>query len=176
MSESTQTRKSRLANDYREIMSMVGPVMSVRPLSGIPPYVDEYEFTFHIRSIIGPEPTYRGVHVVRISLPAGYPTSDLPKTIMVTKPYPYHTNWFRSGSLCHGSSSHNTEGLGNYVVRIMQVLAFQPAIIDTDSAANLDAANWYNQHKHIRGLFPSDNVKIPQPSVGGMVIKKVNKY
>ena len=172
----TETRKKRLANDYRELMSMEGPYLSVRPISGRAPYYDEYELTIRIRTIIGPEPTYRGVHVVRLSFPAGYPTEDYPRVVMVTKPYPFHTNWFRSGAWCYGSASHNTEGAGNYVVRLMQTLQFDPNMIDTNSAANMDAANWYTQNKHIAGLFPCDTSKLPQPVVGGMIIKKVNKF
>ncbi len=171
----TETRKKRLANDYREIMSMQGPVLSVKPISGIPPYVDEYELTIRLRSIIGPEPTYRGVHVVRISLPAGYPQTELPTTIMVTRPYPFHTNWFSTGRYCHGGSSRATEGLGNYVVRLMQVIAFHPSIIDVSSAANGEAAHWYQKKKRSTRLFPSDTTILPQPSVGGLVIKRVNR-
>ncbi len=172
----TETRKARLATDYREIMSMQGPLLSVKPLSGRPPYVDEYELTIRLRSITGPEPTYRSVHVVRISLPAGYPTAgELPITVMVTKPYPFHTNWFVSGRYCHGGSSRATEGLGNYVVRLMQVIAFHPSIIDVTSAANGTAAHWYQQNKRVKGLFPSDTATLPQPSVGGIVIKRINR-
>ena len=67
----SDTRNKRLANDYRELMSMEGPYLSVKPISGRAPYYDEYKLTIRIRSIIGPEPTYRGVHVVRLSFPAG---------------------------------------------------------------------------------------------------------
>lgn len=169
------TRRSRLATDYRELMSMRGPVLDVKPISGTPPYVDAYEITVYIRSIIGPEPTYRGVHKLHLSLPAGYPISAFPRAIMLSKPYPFHTNWFRNGVWCYGSETLCTEGLGNYVVRLMQTLQFDEAIIDTDSAANLDAANWYRQNRHVRGLFPCDTTKLPQPVVGGMMIKKVNR-
>ena len=156
---------------------MKGPVLDVKPVSGTPPYVDAYELTVYIRSIVGPEPTYRGVHKIHLSLPSGYPKSDYPKVVMISKPYPYHTNWFRSGAWCYGSASLCTEGLGNFVVRLMQSLQFDPNLIDTDSAANLDAANWYRQNKNISGMFPCDTTKLPQPSVGGgMMVKRINKY
>lgn len=171
----TKTRRARLASDYWELKSMEGAVLTVRPLSGTPPYVDEYELTVRVRSIVAPSPTYRSMHVIRLSLPAGYPTSDFPRVVMVTKPYPYHTNWFRSGSWCYGSGSHHTEGLGNFVVRMMQTLQFDPHLIDVTSAANLEAANWYTQHKNVPGLFPCDTTKLPQPLVGGMTIKRINK-
>lgn len=169
----TQTRRARLANDYREVSSMVGPVMNFRVLSGTPPYAEAYEFTFRIRSIVAPTPTYRGIHVVRVELPAGYPQSDFPRAVMMTKPFPYHANWFRSGAWCYGSGSHNTEGLGNFIVRLMQTLQFDPGLIDVTSAANLDAANWYTKNKHLRGLFPCDTTRLPQPSVDGMVVHRV---
>lgn len=171
----TETTKARLANDYRELMSMTGPLLEVQAISGKPPYVDEYELTIRLRTIIGPEPTYRGVHKIRISLPAGYPQSDFPRAVMVSKPYPYHANWFPNGAWCYGSSSHCTEGLGQFVVRLMRTLQFDPYLIDITSVANLDAATWYDQNRYAAGLFPCDKTTLPQPTVGGMIVKKVNK-
>ena len=171
-----ETSRERRATDYRELMSMRGPVLDVKPISGTPPYVDAYELTINVRSIVGPEPTYRGVHKVILTLPAGYPLEDFPKAVMVSKPYPFHTNWFKNGAWCYGSGSHCTEGLGNFVVRLIQTLQFDEHLIDTNSAANLDASNWYKQHKNIPGLFPCDTTKLPQPVVGGMMIKRINKY
>lgn len=171
----TETRKKRLANDYRELMSMEGPYLSVRPISGRAPYYDEYELTIHIRTIIGPEPTYRNDHVALLSFPAGYPTKDYPKLTMVTKPYAFHPNCFKSGAWCYGSASHFTEGIGNFIVRYMQTLQYVSHMIDVTSPANLDAANWYEQNKHNTGYFPCDTSKLPQPVVGGMIIKKLKK-
>lgn len=171
----TETSRERRATDYRELMSMRGPVLDVKPISGTPPYVDAYELTVYVRSIVGPKPDYRNVHKIHLSLPAGYPTSDFPKAVMLSKPYPFHTNWFRNGAWCYGSGSHCTEGLGNFVVRLIQTLQFDENLIDTTSAANLTAANWYKKNKNVPGLFPCDTTKLPQPCVGGMIIKKVNK-
>lgn len=172
----TETSRARRATDYRELMSMRGSVLDVKPISGTPPYVDAYELTIHVRSIVGPEPMYRDVHKVHLSLPAGYPMSDFPRAVMLSKPYPYHTNWFKNGAWCYGSGSHCTEGLGNFVVRLIQTLQFDENLIDTNSAANLDASNWYKRHRRIPGLFPCDTTKLPQPVVGGMMIKRVNKH
>lgn len=171
----TETSRERRATDYRELMSMRGPVLDVKPISGTPPYIDAYELTVYVRSIVGPKPDYRNVHKIHLSLPAGYPTSDFPKAVMLSKPYPFHTNWFRNGAWCYGSGSHCTEGLGNFVVRLIQTLQFDENLIDTTSAANLTAANWYKKNKNVPGLFPCDTTKLPQPCVGGMIIKKVNK-
>ncbi len=165
----TETRKRRLANDYRELSSMRGPVMDFRPLVGTPPYVEQYELTFHIRSVIGPEPTYRGVHVVRLALPAGYPLDGFPQVSMVTRPFVYHPNWFRNGSWCFGNASKHTEGLGNFVVRLMQTLQYADSIINVESPANGEATAWYTRHKGSR-IFPTDTQKLPQPHVGGIVI------
>ena len=172
----TETSRERRATDYRELMSMRGSVLDVKPISGTPPYVDAYELTIYVRSIVGPEPTYRSVHKVHLSLPAGYPTSDFPKAVMISRPYPFQTNWYRNGVWCYGSGSHCTEGLGNFVVRLIQTLQFDENLIDTKSAANLDAANWYKKNRNVPGLFPCDTTKLPYPVVGGMIIKKVNKH
>lgn len=166
----TTTRRERLESDYREIMSLTGPLLSVRPVSGKPPHVDGYELTLRIRSIIDDNPTYRSIHVVRIDLGAGYPKDAFPQAVMITKPVPYHPNWFRNGLWCHGGCSQCTEGLGNYVVRLMQTLQFCPDIIDVTSAANLEAATWYTRNKRVKGLFPCDSSTLPQPTVSGMTV------
>lgn len=170
-----KTGRARRAADYRELMSMQGPVLDVKPISGTPPYVDAYKLTINVRSIVGPGPTYRSVHEVLLSLPAGYPQTDFPKAVMISKPYTFHPNWFKNGAWCYGSGSLCTEGLGNFVVRLIQTMQFDENLIDLYSVANLDAGNWYRRHKNIPGLFPCDTTKLPHPAIGGMMIKKVNK-
>ena len=168
------TRRARLASDYRELMSMAGPILKVTPLAGVPPYCDEYELEIHIRSIVGPEPTYRSVHKIRLSLPRGYPLSS-PRAVMMTRPFPYHTNWFSSGAWCNGVL-HPTEGLGDFVVRMMQTLQFRHEMTNVHSPARTDACLWYQQNKHNSQLFPSDTQTIPQPSTEGMEIGPVKRH
>ena len=143
-----------------------------RPIVGTPPYVEQYELTFKIRSIVGIDrgaPIYRGVHVVRLSLPAGYPNADFPKAQMVTRPFVYHPNWFTSGRWCYGSASKSTEGLGNFVVRMMQTLQYVDSIINPHSPANTEANSWYLKNRG-SAIFPTDRKKLPQPVIGGIVV------
>lgn len=170
---SITTRRTRLASDYRELMSMTGPILKVKPLSGVPPYCDEYELEIHIRSIVGPEPTYRSVHTIRLSLPSGYPMSP-PRAVMVTRPFPYHTNWFSSGTWCSGGC-HPTERLGDFVVRMMQTLQFRHDMTNVHSPARQDARIWYQQNKDDTDLFPSDTQTLPQPRSEGMEIDPVKR-
>ncbi len=173
-----ETSRERRANDYRELMSMQGPLLEVVPKSGTPPYVESYDLYFNIPTYVstGSEPSIRSRHHAVLTFPAGYPCSDFPRLVMVSKPYPFHPNWFRSGAWCYGAGSHCTEGAGNYVVRVMQTLQYDENIIDELSPANGDALDWYRRNKNKPGMFPCDTTKLPQPVVGGMMIKRVNKY
>ena len=165
--------RERRASDYRELMSMQGPMLKVRPISGRAPYIDEYELTIFVRSIVGPEPTYRSIHVVRLTAPAGYPTQENLRAVMITKPYPFHPNWFKSGAWCCGASTFAGEGAGAYVKRLMQTLQFDPHGINLSSIANMDSARWYREKKNVKGLFPCDSSTLPEPGSEGIVVRRV---
>jgi len=170
------TRNERLESDYNELRSMAKPdgILSFRILEGTAPRVEAYEITFKINSIVGVGPQYRNEHKVRIDFPAGYPLSDHPKTICLSKPYPFHPNWYATGEWCYGSATRCTEGLGDYVVRLMRVLQFDTGIIDVTSSANSAASTWYTANKN-KGYFPCDNQTIPHPRKGIVVLGEIKR-
>lgn len=152
--------RSRQASDYHELMSMRGSVLDVVPISGTPPYVEEYELTIKVRSIVGPEPTYRSVHKVHLSWPIGHPLCNAPKAVMISKPYTFHPNWFKNGAWSYGSGDICSKGVRNFVVFLIQSLQFDENLIDLGSVSNLDAANWYREHKNIPGMFPCNATQL----------------
>lgn len=152
--------RTRQASDYYELMSMRGSVLDVVPISGKPPYVEEYELTIKVRSIVGPEPTYRSVHKVHLSWPMGHPLCNSPKAVMISKPYTFHPNWFKNGAWSYGSGDICAQGIRNFVVHLIQSLQFDENLIDLGSVSNLDAAIWYSEHKNIPGMFPCDTTKL----------------
>ena len=180
MATPQEIRKIRLANDYKQMCNLKGRIISWIAKKGTAPYIEEYEITIYVRTIIGvrnDSPEYRDSSVVRITLPPDYPMKP-PQTVMVTSPQPYHPNWFvAKRRWCFGTWMVS-EALGDYVIRMIKTLQFDPNITNEYSPANSDANAWYISKKN-SGLFPCDRTKLPDPaspnsgaSSQGFVIKR----
>ena len=175
-----EIRRIRLANDYKQMCNIQGDVISWKPLKGVVPYVEEYQITIRVRTIIGVgydgKPKYRNSSDIKVTLPADYPVHP-PKAVMLSSPQPFHPNWFTSKNWCHGSWSMS-EALGDFVIRMAKTLQFDPLITNENSPANSEANSWYISKKR-SGLFPCDRTRLPDPSSssggtsgGGFVIKR----
>jgi ubiquitin-protein ligase len=174
-----EIRKIRLENDHKEMLHLRGDIIQWKPLRGNPPYIEEYEITVNVRTICSVnsrgKPSYRDSNVVHLSIPADYPRAA-PDVIMLTKPPPYHPNWFTEGRWCYGKWNP-TESLGDYVIRMVKTLQYDTYITNEGSPANRDAGEWYIANRN-SGLFPCDNKTLPDPtgafsSSGAFEIKKV---
>ena len=169
-------RRARLKSDYEQISNMVGPVLSFKALSGTAPYIDTYEITININTIIGPAPTYRNKHVIQVFLGPKYPLERDIKLVMITRPQPYHCNWWANGTFCYGTYNP-AEKLGDRLIRLMRTLQFDPEITYTGSPTpdniinGVRADSWYKS-KINSGLFPCDRTQLPDPSRATFVIKK----
>lgn len=156
-----EQRNIRLKNDYVEMTNISGPIVQWRPLRGSPPFVEAYELTVNVRTLVGPGPDYRDRHVITLALPPNYPFAP-PVAEMTTRPQPYHPNWFGSGRWCFGTWDI-AEGLGHYVVRLLRTLQFDEEITNPSSPANASARDWYLAHQR-RGTFPTDRQVLPDPT------------
>ena len=161
MATNAQVRQIRLANDHTEMRNIVTDWLSWKGTRGASPQFEAYEVKLRIRTIVGPEPTYHNDHVLSIDLPANYP-DGLPKARMVSKPYPFHPNWFVDGRWCPGSMT-TAEGLGEFVIRLIQTLQYNTDITNEHSPANAAANDWYMERRKL-GLFPCDRTPLPDPS------------
>ena len=162
-----ELHKIRLASGYKEMCRIANsPMVSWKATKGEAPYVEEYLLTINVRTYSGPGKIINTCKV-RISIPANYP-QVAPITIMEA-PIVFHPNWWSDGRWCCGKYKI-TESLGNYVVRLIQTLQFDPIVTNPDSAANHDAKKWYLDNKN---LFPSDKQPLPNPDaqIGFRVIK-----
>jgi ubiquitin-protein ligase len=91
---------------------------------------------------------------VGISLPARYPFQ--PPSAAVQTPI-WHPNVFASGTICLGTRWSPTEGLDLFVQRLARLLTFDPLLVNTASAANREAAAWYERARRQHPqAFPSD--------------------
>lgn len=158
-----EIKNLRLKSDYKEMCNIRGAMISWRATRGTPPYVEAYQLTINVRSIIGPGPTYRDQHLVEVEIPAGYPTSP-PILTMTSVPLVFHPNWWPPPRRywCHGVWDFS-EGLGHHVVRMIRTLQYDAVITNEGSAANGAANDWYRRHRN-EGIFPCDRQTLPDPS------------
>jgi hypothetical protein len=140
-----------------------------RAISGSAPHVEAYELKLKIRAIVDPRPSYRSDHVVNIVIPVTYPAAP-PQARMITSPPPFHPNWFVDGRWCSGQWG-GEEGLGEFVVRLIQTLQYNRYITNEASPANGAAKDWYLRNTNSR-LFPCDLTPLPDPSTGKLRIIK----
>ncbi|OAD23912.1 Ubiquitin-conjugating enzyme, E2 domain protein [Candidatus Thiomargarita nelsonii] len=162
MTTPQEQRNLRLQSDYQEMQNIKGDIIQWKPIKGEPPYVEAYEITVNIRTIIGSEPKYRDKHTIRVELYGDYPISP-PKTTMVSEPQPFHPNWYSSRRWCYGTW-FLSEGLGHYVIRMIRTLQFDLEITNPNSPANSTANNWFKKNLN-KGIFPCDNTLLPDPTV-----------
>ena len=99
---------------------------------------------------------------IRITLPARYPFQ--PPLATVQTPI-WHPNVFASGTICLGTKWSPTEGLDLFVQRLARLLTFDPLLVNTASAANREAAAWYERtRRQYPHAFPSDLPKFERTS------------
>ncbi len=161
MATPQEQRNLRLKNDYSEMLNIKGEVIQWKPIKGQAPYIEAYELSIKICTIISSTPSYRNEHVIIVELPDNYPLVS-PQIRMQTTPFPYHPNWWDNGLWCYGSWDIS-ETLGNHVVRMIRTLQFDKEITDENSPANRDANRWYVSKK-TSGLFPCDRTNLPDPT------------
>lgn len=150
----------RLKNDHTEMCNLRGDIVTWRSIRGTAPYVNEYEIIVNVRTIIGEQPNYRDKHVIRVRLPDNYPSAP-PQTVMRSSPFPFHPNWYVSGTWCYGTWTE--EGLGHHIIRMIRTLQYDPEITFPESAANPVARDWYRRNLS-KGFFPCDRKVLPDPT------------
>ena len=163
----SEARQTRLKNDYVEMTNIRGQIVQWRPINGTPPFVTSYEVTLSVRTLVDSSSTMRANHVVRVELPEGYPVSP-PAIVMVTRPKPFHPNWYPDGRYCYGSWDI-AEGLGHHIVRMIRTLQFDPEITDPNSPADGSARDYYVANAR-SGQFPTDQQVLPDPTTGRFVV------
>ena len=95
---------------------------------------------------------------LRISLPARYPFQ--PPLASVATPV-WHPNVFESGTICIGSRWLPSEGLDQFVERLVRLLTFDPLLVNAVAPANHAAAAWYERTRRLHpDAFPTDHVRL----------------
>ena len=168
MTTPQKQRSIRLQNDYKEMQNIKGDIIQWQSVKGEPPYVEAYELTVNIRTIIAPPPEYRDKHIIYLEFLANYPNSP-PQITMRSNPPPFHPNWYTNSRWCPGIWVLS-EGLGDHVIRMIRTLQFDLEITNPDAPANYQANEWFLNNRN-KGLFPCDKTSLPNPTKSRFVIK-----
>lgn len=158
-------RNQRLSADHQKLLALVesnGDRLAIQSIQGTPPY--RYEVTIRCKSVVafrGGRPVYGENHMVRISLPPGYPLQDRPRATLLTPIA--HPHIFSNRDVCIGSQGSVTEFLDAFVRRLYDILRYDPRYLDPRSPANLPAMEWAQLNRH---LFPLDPWELRAPGIG----------
>jgi uncharacterized Zn-finger protein len=95
---------------------------------------------------------------IAIELAARHPFE--PPVAKVLTPV-FHPNVFASGVICQGARWLPSDGMDLFVKRIVRLLAFDPLLVNTQSAANGAAAQWYAAQSRLHpSAFPTDRAAL----------------
>lgn len=93
---------------------------------------------------------------LKIELLSRYPFQEPSATI--TTPI-FHPNVYASGKVCLGTKWLPTQGLDLLIKRIIQIITFDPLILNEASPANGKALSWYKQAStQYPSSFPTDRL------------------
>lgn len=147
-------RRVQDVQKLRQLAEQAPTRLKIGRVSGAPP--SQIEIELHFKTV--PSRDYPGtvqdVTRVTIDLPSRYPLTA--PTAAIRTPI-LHPNVYSSGQICLGVTWMPTLGLDFLIKRIVQIITFDPAILNEKSPANSDALSWYRnavrRHAH---AFPTD--------------------
>jgi ubiquitin-protein ligase len=110
---------------------------------------------------------------VKIELMSRYPFVE--PSAVITTPV-FHPNVFASGKICLGTKWLPTQGLDLLVRRVIQILTFDPTVLNERSPANPAAVDWYRSAIRANPqAFPTDRVQTAPasnpPGTTGVVVE-----
>lgn len=104
---------------------------------------------------------------IKIELSQDYPFREPRVTILTPI---WNPNVYPNTVVCLGTKWLPTQGLDLLVERLMQLIVFDPLIVNTASPANSEAAQWYlAARRRNPGLFPTidlEKLRKPEPGRG----------
>jgi ubiquitin-protein ligase len=147
-------RRVQDVQKLRQLAKQVPTRLKIGGVSGAPPNQIDIELHFKTAPSRQYPGTVQDVTRVTIDLPSRYPLTAPTATIRTPI---LHPNVYSSGQICLGVTWMPTLGLDFLVKRIVQIITFDPAILNEKSPANSDALSWYRdavrRHAH---AFPTD--------------------
>lgn len=162
------SRQERLAADYREMLKIQDrPYCSWIASKGEPPYAEEYLLTVRVRtyalSVMSGRYTVGVIRqcVIRVTLWDSYPYVA-PHIRMLGFPPVFHPDWYSKGTYCSCEPWRPDSSLKEYILRMIGTLQYDPALMGTDSPANIKALDWYGKNRENGAWFPSDTTPLTE--------------
>lgn len=150
-------RREQDVRKLNELAARTGNKVRVVSVSGSPPA--EISLALAYRAVPSeryPADTHSDTRVT-ISLSNRYPFQE-PKAEIKTRIL--HPNVYSNGIICLGVKWIPTEGLDLLVKRIVQLVTYDPAILNEQSPANRSALEWYRRTKSTHPTaFPTETVQ-----------------
>lgn len=155
-------RREQDVQKLRKLQEMSSERLTVVRVSGAPP--SEIDLNLRVKTAPSDEYPRRVQELVSlsVSLPARYPFVE-PKVSIKTPIL--HPNIYSSGLVCLGVKWMPSFGLDLLVRRIVQIVIFDPSILNEASPANRQALDWYQKVRAAQpSAFPTDSFEFREPS------------
>jgi len=147
-------RRVQDVQKLRQLAEQAPTRLKIGRVGGAPPNQIEIELHFKTAPSRQYPGTVQDVTRVTIDLPSRYPL--VAPTAAVRTPI-LHPNVYSSGQICLGVTWMPTLGLDFLVKRIVQIITFDPAVLNEKSPANGDALSWYRDAvRRYAHAFPTD--------------------
>ncbi|MEJ5170858.1 MAG: hypothetical protein WHU10_07715 [Fimbriimonadales bacterium] len=137
----SDVRTTRLRNDELRLRKLVEANprrLSILSIQGSPPHT--YEILFRVKGIVGWDlrgPKFAKEHWATIRIPATYPSAGVaPEVRFQTRLL--HPHVFSSGAVCTGYSRSVSEFLDLFVVRLYNIIRWDPSLMNPASPADLE--------------------------------------
>jgi ubiquitin-protein ligase len=141
----SSVRERRLSTDYERLQALASSSdgrISILSTRGKP--IDEYVIGFRCRSVQRLDrsgPIYGEHHRVWIKLPPNYPGLQGRPIARFITPL-VHPHVFTNLDVCTGNRHVVSEFLDSFVIRIGEIIRYNPEFIDARSVANGEAMKW----------------------------------
>jgi LSD1 subclass zinc finger protein len=151
-------RRTQDLQKLRELSVQTRGRITVTRVTGNPPSEIEIELRFRTAPSSQYPRAVQDVTRVAITLPSRYPFQEPSATIQTPI---LHPNVYSSGKVCLGTKWLPSQGLDLLVQRIVQIITFDPTILNEMSPANSAALTWYREtQRRSPGAFPTDTMTL----------------
>jgi hypothetical protein len=139
VSDPLAARKREDLAKLRSLQAKVPRLLEILRVTGDPPQSIELRLRIPTAKNASFPRERQETTEAKIDLPANYPLGA--PTVHITTPV-WNPNVYSSGKWCYGSWTV-TENLELFVIRMMKLIALDPAIVNIHSPANSAASTWY---------------------------------
>lgn len=161
-------REDRLQAEYNAMKKFRSKVVSWETVGNHNP-PDVYHFTYDLRSVVGfsnGKPKFHKGFKVEVKFPSDYPRGK-PEVRLISKPYPYHPNIWKSGRFCLEGTQHWIPGIGvplDWICQMVgEMIAFQEVYLDSPANGDRTLRNWVKDTRNFRSVSKVANPVDPSP-------------